>query len=212
VSPWRAPMLLVKNKYGTLRLCIDFIQLNKVTIKNKYHFLRIDDLFNSLKGARIFSNIELRSGYHRVRIKEECISKTTSMKRYKHEEFTVVPFGLSNAPTIFMCSMNGVFREYLDKFAIVFIDDMLVYSKIEEEHEKHLRIVIQVLREYKLYAKLSKGIFYPKKIHYQCGHLEHFVNAKEKCYREIYKRVSHNRSSTNDPPFSLSRDHGTIRC
>jgi hypothetical protein len=163
-------VLFVKKKDGTLRLCIDFRQLNKVTIKNKYPFPRIDDLFDQLKGARIFSKIDLRSGYHQVRIKEEDINKTTFRTRYGHYEFMVVPFGLSNAPTIFMCLMNGVFREYLDKFVIVFLDDILIYSKSEEEHEKHLRMVLQVLREHKLYAKLSKCIFYQKKIHY-LGHI-----------------------------------------
>jgi hypothetical protein len=123
-------------------------------------------LFDQLKGARIFSKIDLRLRYHQVRIKEEDINKTTFKTIYGHYELTVVPFGLSNAPTIFMCLMNGVFREYLDKFVIVFLDDILVYSKSEEEHEKHLRIVLQVLREYRLYAKLSKCIFYQKKIHY----------------------------------------------
>jgi hypothetical protein len=160
----------MKKKYGTLKMCIDFIQLNKVTIKNKYHFPRIDDLFDQLKGARIFSKIELRSEYHQVRIKEEDINKTTFMTRYGHYEFTIVPFGLSNAPIVFMCLMNGVFKEYLDKFVIVFLDDILIYSKSEEEHEKHLRMVLQVLREHKLYAKLSKCIFYQKKIHY-LGHI-----------------------------------------
>jgi hypothetical protein len=108
----------------------------------------------------------LRSSYHQVRIKEEEINKTTFRTRYGNYEFTVVPFGISNAPTIFMCLRNGVFREYLDKFMILFLDDILTYSKSEEEHEKHLRMVLKVLREHKLYAKLSKHIFYQKKIHY----------------------------------------------
>jgi hypothetical protein len=170
VSPWGAPVLFVKNKDGTLRLCIDFRQLNKVTIKNKYPLSRIDDLFDQLKDAKIFSKIDLRSGYHQVRIKDEDISKTAFRTRYGHYEFTVVPFGLSNAPVVFMCLMNGVFREYLDKFVIVFLDDILVYSKSEEEHEQHLRMVLQVLREHQLYAKLSKCSFYQKKIHY-LGHI-----------------------------------------
>jgi hypothetical protein len=170
VSPWGAPVLFVKKKYGTLRLCIDFRQLNKVTIKNKYPLPRIDDLFDQLKDAKIFSKIDLRSGYHQVRIKDEDISKTAFRTRYGHYEFTVVPFGLSNAPIVFMCLMNGVFRKYLDKFVIVFLDDILVYSKSEEEHEHHLRMVLQVLREHQLYAKLSKCSFYQKQIHY-LGHI-----------------------------------------
>jgi hypothetical protein len=163
VSPWGAPVLFVKKKDGTLRLCIDFRQLNKVTVKNKYPLPRIDDLFDQLKDEKIFSKIDLRSGYHQVRIKYEYINKTSFQTRYGHYEFTVVPFGLSNAPIVFMCLMNGIFREYLDKFVIVFLDDILIYSKSEEEHEKHLRMVLQVLREHQLYAKLSKCSFYQKK-------------------------------------------------
>jgi hypothetical protein len=165
VSPWGASVLFVKKKDGTLRLCIDFRQLNKITIKNKYPLLRIDDLFDHLKGARIFSKMDLRSGYHQVRIKEEDINKITFKTRYGHYEFTIVPFGLSNAPTIFMCLMNGVFGDYLEKFVIVLLDDILIYSKSKEEHEQHLRMVLQVLREHKLYAKLSTLIFNQKKIH-----------------------------------------------
>jgi hypothetical protein len=129
VSPWVALVLFVKKKDGTLRLCIDFKQLNKVTVKNKYPLLRIDDLFDQLKGAKIFSKIDLRLGYHQVRIKDEDINKTTFRTRYGHYEFTVVPFGLSKAPIVFMCLMNGVFKDYLEKFVIFFLDDILVYSK-----------------------------------------------------------------------------------
>jgi hypothetical protein len=120
--------------------------LNKVTIKNKYHFPRIDDIFNQLKCARIFSKIDLRSRYHQVRIKEEDIRKTTFKTIYGHYEFVVVPFGISNAPVVFMCLMNGVFREYLNKFVIFFLDYILIKSKTKEEHEKHLRMVLHVLR------------------------------------------------------------------
>jgi hypothetical protein len=129
--------------------------LNTITIKNKYPLPRIEVLFDQLKDARIFSKIDLRSGYYQVRIKEEDNRKTTFRTRYGHCEFIVVPFGLSNAPAVFMCLMNGVFQEYLDKFVIVFLDDILVYSKLEEENEHHLRMVLQVLREHQLYAKLS---------------------------------------------------------
>jgi hypothetical protein len=170
VSPWGAPVLFVKKKDGTLRLCIDFRQLNKVIVKNKYPLSRIDDLFDQLKGAKIFSKIDLRSGYHQVRIKDEDISKTAFRTRYGHYKFTVVPFGLSNMPVVFMCLMKGVFRDYLGKFVIVFLDDILVYSKLEEENEQHVRMVLQVLREHQLYAKLSKCSFYQRQIHY-FGHI-----------------------------------------
>jgi hypothetical protein len=141
-----------------------------VIVKNKYPLQRIDDLFDQLKDAKIFSKIDLISGYHQVRIKEEDISKTTFRTRYGHYEFTVVPFGLSNAPVVFMCLMDGVFREYLGKFVIVFMDEIIIYSKSEEEHEHDLRMVLQVLRERQLYAKLSKCSFYHKQIHY-VGHI-----------------------------------------
>jgi hypothetical protein len=141
-----------------------------VNIKHKYPRPRNDYLFDQLKDTRIFSKIDLTLGYHRVRIKEEYVRKTTFRARYGHYEFTVVPFGLSNAPVVFMCLMNGDFREYLDKFLIVFLYDILVYSKSEEEHENHLRMVLQVLRERHLYSKLIKCSFYQNKIHY-LGHI-----------------------------------------
>jgi hypothetical protein len=137
--------------------------------------LKIDDLFDQLKGARIFSKIDLSSGYYRVRIKEEDINKATFGTRYRHCEFTIVPFGLLNAPSIYMCLINGVFGEYLDKFVILFLNDILIYLKIKEELEQHLRMVLQVLREHKFYVMLSKCIFYEKKIHY----LGHIISANE---------------------------------
>jgi hypothetical protein len=170
VSPWGAPVLFVKKKDGTLRLCIDYRQLNKVTIKNKYPLPRIDDLFDQLGGAYIFSKIDLRSGYHQVRIKGEDIHKTTFQTRYGHYEFVVVPFGLTNAPATFMYLMNNVLSKFLDKFILVFIDDILIYSKNREEHEEHLRLVLQVLREHQLYAKSNKCDFFQKQIHY-LGHV-----------------------------------------
>jgi hypothetical protein len=139
---------LCQKEDGTLRPCIEFRQLNKHTIKNKYPLPIIDDLFDQLRGSKIFSKIDLRSGYHQVKIKEEDIHKTTFRTRYGHYEFVVVPFGLTNAPAIFMHLMNGILINYLDKFFIVFLDDILVYSKSEEEHEHHVRLVLQVLREH----------------------------------------------------------------
>jgi hypothetical protein len=142
VSPWGMPTLLVKKKDGTLRHCIDFEQLNKVIVKNKYQLPRIDDMFDQLRGERIFSKIDLIYVYHQVIIKEENISKTTFITRYGHYDFTVVPFGLSNEPTVFMCLMNGFFKIYLDKIVIVFLDDIIIYSKYEEDHEWNLKMVL----------------------------------------------------------------------
>jgi len=135
VSPWGAPVLFVKKKDGTFKMCIDYRKLNKLTIKNRYPLPRIDDLFDQVRGASIFSKINLRTGYYQLRIKEEDISKTTFRTRYGHYEFVVLPFGLTNAPATFMCLMNSVLNKYLDKFVLVFIDDILVYSNSEEEHK-----------------------------------------------------------------------------
>ena len=148
-------MLFVKKKDGTLRLCIDYRQLNKLTVKNKYPLPTIDDLFDQLKGASIFSKIDLRSGYHQLRIKDVDVHKKTFRARYGHYEFLVMPFGLTNAPTAFMDLMNRVFRPYVDQIVIVFIDDILVYSKDRENHDIHLRVVLETLRKKQLYAKLS---------------------------------------------------------
>jgi hypothetical protein len=134
--------------------------LNRATVKNRYPMPRIDDLFDQMKGAVVFSKIDLRSGYHQLRIKEGDIPKTAFRTRFGHYEFVVVPFGLTNAPTVFMSLMNDVFRKYLDHFVQIFLDDILIYSKNEREHEEHLRIVLSCLRENKLYGKLSKCSFF----------------------------------------------------
>ena len=133
-------------------------------MKNKYPFPRIDDFIDQMRGAKVFSNIYLRSGYHHVRIKDEDIHKIAFRTRYGHYEFVVVPFGLTNALATFMCLMNSFFNRYLDKFVLVFLDDILFYSKNEEEQEEHLRLTLQVLREHQLYAKLSKFDFYKDRI------------------------------------------------
>ncbi|XP_060192697.1 uncharacterized protein LOC132622171 [Lycium barbarum] len=155
-SPWGAPVLFVQKKDGPLRMCIDYRQLNKVTIKNKYPLSRIDNLFDQLQGAKWFSKIDLRSGYHQVRVREKDIPKTTFRTRYDHFEFRVMSFGLTNAPAVFMDLMNDVFRPFLDLFVIVFIDDILVYSRSEAEHADHLRTVLRVLQTRELFAKFSK--------------------------------------------------------
>ena len=160
VSPWGAPVLFVKKKDGTLRLCIDYRQLNKLTVKNKYPLPRIDDLFDQLKGASIFSKIDLRTGYHQLKIKDVDVHKTAFRTRYGHYEFLVMPFGLKNAPAAFMDLMNRVFRPYVDQFVVVFIDDILVYSQDRESHDARLRVVLETLRKEQLYAKLSKCEFW----------------------------------------------------
>ncbi|XP_058180091.1 uncharacterized protein LOC131298630 [Rhododendron vialii] len=173
-SPWGAPALFVKKKEGTLRLCIDYRQLNRVTIKNRYPLPRIDDLFDQLRGSTCFSKIDLRSGYHQLRVRDSDIPKTAFRTRYGHYEFVVMPFGLTNAPAVFMCLMNKIFTPYLDKFVVVFIDDILVYSPTEKEHEEHLRIVLQVLRDNQLYAKASKCEFWMTEVKF----LGHVVSEK----------------------------------
>ena len=163
-------MLFVKKKDGTCRLCIDYRQLNKVTIQNKYPLPRIDDLFDQLQGAKVFSKIDLRSGYHQLRIRESNISKTAFRTRYGHYEFLVMSFGLTNAQAAFMDLMNRVFCPYLDKFDIVFIDDILVYSRSELEHERHLGLVLQTLRRHQLYAKFNKCEFWLSRVRF-LGHV-----------------------------------------
>ncbi|GJT49105.1 putative reverse transcriptase domain-containing protein [Tanacetum coccineum] len=169
-SPWGAPVLFVKKKDGSMRMCIDYRELNKLTIKNRYPLPRIDDLFDQLQGACCFSKIDLRSGYHQLRVQEEDILNTAFRTRYGHFKFTVMPFGLTNAPAIFMDLMNRVCKPYLDKFIIVFIDDILIYSKSEEEHEVHLKTILDLLQKEKLYAKFSKCEFWLQEVQF-LGHV-----------------------------------------
>jgi hypothetical protein len=141
-------------------MCVDYRSLNEVTIKNKYPLPRIQDLFDQMKGASVFSKIDLRSGYHQLKIRESYIPKTAFRTRYGLYEYTVMSFGLTNAPAYFMYLMNKVFMEYLDRFVVVFIDDILIFSKTMEEHEEHLRLVLEKLRSNQLYAKFSKCEFW----------------------------------------------------
>jgi hypothetical protein len=169
-SSWGAPVIFVLKKDGTQRLCMDYRALNEVTVKNKYPLPRIDDLFDQLWGACVLSKIDLRSGYHQLKIREYDILKTSFISRYGQYECMVMSFGLTNALAYFIYLMNNVFMEYLDKFFVVFIDDILVYSKSEEEHEEHLRLVLQKLWDHSLYAKLSKCEFWLKQVAF-LGHI-----------------------------------------
>ncbi|GJV20625.1 putative reverse transcriptase domain-containing protein [Tanacetum coccineum] len=165
-SPWGAPVLFVKKKDGSFRMCIDYRELNKLTVKNRYPLPRIDDLFDQLQGSSVYSKIDLRSGYHQLRVRDEDIPKTAFRTRYGHYEFQVMPFGLTNAPAVFMDLMNRVCRPYLDKFVIVFIDDILIYSKTKEEHDAHLRLILELLKKEELYAKFSKCDFWLSKVQF----------------------------------------------
>ncbi|GKA65639.1 putative reverse transcriptase domain-containing protein [Tanacetum coccineum] len=171
-SPWGGPVLFVKKKDGSFRMCIDYRELNRLTIKNRYPLPRIDDLFDQLQGSLFFSKIDLRSGYHQLIMHEDDLPKTAFRTRYGHFEFTVRPFGLTNAPAIFIDLMNRVCRPYLDKFMIVFIDNILIYSKTQEEHVEHLRLVLELLKKEKLYAKFSKCEFWLRKVQF----LGHVIN------------------------------------
>ncbi|GJU73045.1 putative reverse transcriptase domain-containing protein [Tanacetum coccineum] len=151
-------------------MCIDYRELNKLTIKNRYPLPRIDDLFDQLQGSSVYSKIDLRSGYHQLRVRDEDIPKTVFRTRYGHYEFQVMPFGLTNAPTLFMDLMNQVCRPYLDKFMIVFIDDILIYSKTKEEHGEHLKLILVLLKKEELYAKFSKCEFWLPKVQF-LGHV-----------------------------------------
>ncbi|GKA43699.1 putative reverse transcriptase domain-containing protein [Tanacetum coccineum] len=191
-SPWGALVLFVKKKDGSFRMCIDYRELNKLTVKNRYPLPRIDDLFDQLQGSSdrphcceeplsrpriddlfdqlqgssVYSKIDLRSGYHQLRVREEDISKTAFRTRYGHYEFQVMPFGLTNAPAVFMDLMNRLCKPYLDKFVIVFIDDILIYSKNKQEHEEHLKLILELLKKEELYAKFSKCKFWIPKVQF----------------------------------------------
>lgn len=169
-SPFGAPILFVKKKDGTMRMCVDYRALNRITVKNSYPLPRVDELFDRLQGARYFSKIDLRSGYHQIRIAPEDVPKTAFRTRYGHYEFLVLPFGLTNAPATFMHLMHQALRPLLDECALVFLDDILIYSKTLEEHKQHVRRVLDALREQKLYAKESKCEFFKHEVEF-LGHI-----------------------------------------
>lgn len=164
VSPWGALVLLVKKKDGSIRLCDTYRQLNKVTVQNKYPLPRIDDLMDQLVGACVFNKIDLRSGYHKIKVKDENIPKILFRTRYSNYEYSVMPFGVYNTPDVFMEYMNEIFHPYLDHFVVVFVVDILVYFKSTKKHVGHLWVVLQVLKENKLYTKLSKCEFWLQEV------------------------------------------------
>nr|GEX15565.1 putative reverse transcriptase domain-containing protein [Tanacetum cinerariifolium] len=173
-SPWGAPVLFVKKKDGSFRMCIDYRELNKLTVKNRYPLQRIDDLFDQLQGSSVYSKIDLRTGYHQLCIREEDIPITAFRTRYGHYEFRVKSFSLTNTPAVFMDLMNRVCKPYLDKFVIVFIDDILIYSKNKEDHEKHLKTILELLKREQMYTKFSKCDFYLESVQF----LGHFIDSK----------------------------------
>ncbi|GKF35146.1 putative reverse transcriptase domain-containing protein, partial [Tanacetum coccineum] len=173
-SPWGALVLFFKKKDEFFHMCIDYRELNKLTVKNRYPLPRIDDLFDQLQGSSVYLKIDLRSGYHRIRIREEDIPIIAFRTQYGHFEFHVMSFGLTNAPAVFMDLMNRVCKPYLEKFVIVFIDDILIYSKSKEEHEEHLKIILGLLKKEKLYAKFSKYDFWLDLVQF----LGHVINSE----------------------------------
>jgi hypothetical protein len=173
-SPWVASVLFVKKKDGLMRMCIHYRELSKVMIKNRYPLPMIDDLLDQLQGARVFSKVNLCLGYHQVRVKEEDIPKTAFRTRYGHYEFLVMSFGLTNAPIVFMDTMNKVFHDYLDQFTVVFIDKILIYSRTPKEQEEHLRKALERRRRVKLYAKLEKCEFWLDSVYF----LRHMISGE----------------------------------
>ncbi|GJU47097.1 putative reverse transcriptase domain-containing protein [Tanacetum coccineum] len=174
-SHWGAPVLFFKKKDGSFQMCINYRELNKLTVNMRYPLPRIDDLFDQLQGSSVYSKINLRSGYHQLRVREEDIPKTAFRTRYGYYEFQVMPFGLTNAPAVFMDLMNRMCKPFLDKFMIVFIDDILIYSKNKKEHEEHLKAILELLKKEELYAKFSKCKFWLPKLQF----LSHVIDSQD---------------------------------
>ncbi|GJV10943.1 putative reverse transcriptase domain-containing protein [Tanacetum coccineum] len=169
-SPWGASVLFVKKKDGSFRMRINYRELNKLSVKNRYPLSRINDLFDQLQGSGVYSKIDLRSSYHKLRVREEDIPKTAFRTCYGHYKFHVMPFGLTNAPAVFMDLMNRVCKPYLDKFVIMFKDDILIYFKSKQEHEEHLKQILELLKKEELNAKFSKCEFWLPKVQF-LGHV-----------------------------------------
>nr|GEV22172.1 putative reverse transcriptase domain-containing protein [Tanacetum cinerariifolium] len=180
----------------------DYRELNKLTIKNRYPLPRIDDLFDQLQGSWYFSKTDLRSGYHQLRVHEEDIPKTAFAVRYGHFKFTVMPFGLTNAPAVFMDLINRVCKPYLDKFFIVFIDDILLYSKSKEKHEVHLKLILELLEKEKLFGKFLKCEFWLQEVHF-LGHVMNSEDDKVIAYASRQLKIHEKNYTTHD--LELSR-------
>ncbi|GJZ77066.1 putative reverse transcriptase domain-containing protein, partial [Tanacetum coccineum] len=203
-SPWGAPVLFVKKNDGLFRMCIDYRELNKLTVKNRYPLPRIDDLFDQLQGSSFYSKIALRSGYHQLRIREEDIPKTAFRTRYGHYEFQVMPFGLTNAPAVLIDLMNQVCKPYLGKFVVVFIDDILIYSKSKQEHEEHLKLILELLKKEELYAKFSKCEFWIPKLQF----LGHVIDSQDRQINDQanQKKVKFDWGDKQEAAFQLMKD------
>src|SRR5204862_5042939 len=159
-NPYAVSFLFIKKKYVSLRIFIDYQALNSQTIQNRYTLPQIDELFDRLHGAKVFSKIDLTSGYYQIAIDPKDRYKTAFRTRYGHYEFNVMPLGFTNAPATFQTLMNDIFQDLLDICVIVYLDDILIYSKHKEEHEYHLRQVLERLKEHQIYAKHSKFTFF----------------------------------------------------
>ncbi|GKC92446.1 putative reverse transcriptase domain-containing protein [Tanacetum coccineum] len=208
-SPWGALVLFFEKKDGSFRMFITHWELNKLTVKNRYLLPRIDDLFKQLQGSSVYSKIDLRSSYHQLRVREENIPKTAFKTRYGHYEFQVMPFGLTNAPDEFMDLMNRVYKPYLDKFMIVFIDDILIYSKTKQEHEDHLNLILELLKKVELYVKFSMCEFWIPKVQflglasYYRRFIEGFSKIAKSMTKLTYKKVKFDWGDKQEAFFQL---------